>query len=263
MMSLSSFSDTRRRRRRTFYWRLARTLLAVMGIVAVAGYSYQIGMSASQARSEKLEADLLRFQDSNLELRDRLALSLQRSDQAESALETLRQRYAEDVPQGDLAALLTQVEAQREAGVAVERLAFMIAAAAREAPCEGLPATKRFAPRTVVSTGPVSFVRFDERVTVTGSGEAARNPDGLPEAWFDPAAPVRLDFRTLDGEVVTIEGVVPLTHRMAVDELEYRFNVVAGERSFLEITAQACAFPQQAEPEPSEPLGPDDDASLG
>lgn len=263
MMSLSSFSDTRRRRRRTLYWRLLRTLLAVTVIVAVAGYSYQVGMSASQARSAKLEADLVRFQDSNLELRDRLALSLQRSDQAESALETLRQRYAEDVPQGALAVLMAQVEAQRQAGVEVERLAFMIEAAAREAACDGLPATKRFVPRTVVSTGPVSFVRFDERVTVTGSGEAARSAEGLAEAWFDPAAPVRLDFRTLSGEVATVEGVVPLSHRMVVDEREYRFSVVAGERSFIEITAQSCTFPQQAEPEPTGPLGPDDDASLG
>jgi len=88
------------------------------------------------------------------------------------------------------------------------------------------------------------------------AGEAARNAEGLAEAWFDPAAPVRVDFRTLDGEVATVEGVVPLSHQMVVDEREYRFSVVAGERSFLEITAQACAFPQQAAPEPTEPLGP-------
>ena len=263
MMSLSSFSDTRRRRRRAVYWRLLRTLLAVTVIVAVGGYSYQVGVSASQARSAKLEADLLRFQESNLELRDRLALSLQRSDQAESALETLRQRYAEDVPQGELALLMAQVAAQREAGIEVERLAFMIDAAAQEAPCDELPATKRFVPRTQVSTGPVSFVRFDDRITITGAGEAARTAEGLAEAWFDPAAPVRLDFRTLSGEVVTIEGVVPLSHQMVVNEREYRFSVVAGERSFVEITAQACAFPQQPAPEPPPPLGPDDEASLG
>ena len=263
MMSLSSFSDTRRRRRRAVYWRLLRILLAVMVILAVGGYSYQVGVSASQARRAKLEADLVRFQENNLELRDRLALSLQRSDQAESALETLRQRYAEDVPQGELAELMARVEAQRRAGIDVERLAFMIDAAAQEALCDGVPATKRFVPRTVVSTGAVSFVRFDERITVTGSGEAARNAEGLAEAWYDPAAPVRLDFRTLNGAVVSVEGVVPLSHQMVVDEREYRFSVVAGERSFIEITAQACAFPQQATPEPAQPLGPDDDASLG
>jgi hypothetical protein len=265
MMSLSSFSDTRRRRRRAFYWRLMKTVVALGALLAVGGYSYQVGVSASQARSTKLEVDLERFQNSNLELRDRLALSIQRSDQAESAQETLRQRYARDVPQGDLAVLMAQVAAQRAAGAEIERLAFLIDAAARPPACAGKPSTKRFMPRTAVSTGPVSFVRFDERVTVTGAGEPLRNAEGLPEAWFDPARPIRLDFRTLDGEVVTVVGVVPLTHRMVAGEREYRFSVVAGERSFVEITGQACSMPQQSTPEPEnadQPFGPDE-ASLG
>lgn len=260
-MSLSSFSDTRRRRRRTFYWRLVKTVVALGALLGVGGYSYQVGVSASQARSEKLAVDVERFQHSNLELRDRLALSIQRSEQAESALETLRQRYARDVPRGELAALMQQVAAQHEAGVEIERLAFLIDAAARPVACEGEPTTKRFVPRTPVSTGPMSFVRFDDRITVTGSGEPVHNADGLPEAWFDPAVPIRLDFRTLDGEVVTVEGALPMTHQMVVGTHEYRFGVVAGERSFVEITAQACALPQQAEPQPG-PFGPDD-ASLG
>jgi hypothetical protein len=261
-MSLSSFSETRRRRRRALQWRLLRLLLAAIAIVGVGGYCYQVGVSASEARSAKLEADLLRFQQNNLDLRDRLTLSLQRSDEAESALEGLRERYAADVPRGELAELMALIEAQREAGIEVERLAFMIDAAAEEPACDGAPATKRFVPRTVVSTGPVSFVRFDDRITITGSGEAARTPEGLAQAWFDPGAPVRLDFRALSGEVTTVEGVVPLAHRMRVGEREYRFSVVAGERSFLEISAQACAFPQQAEPDPTAPVGPDD-ARLG
>jgi hypothetical protein len=262
MMSLSSFSDTRRRRRRAFQWRFLKTVVALAVMLAAGGYSYQVGVSASQVRSEKLEADLVRFQDSNLELRDRLALSIQRSEQAESALETLRRRYAANVPQGELAALMDQLAAQRAAGVDLERLAFMIDAAGQPPACDGAPATKRFVPRTVVSTGPVSFVRFDDRVTVTATGEPARNAEGLAEAGFDPAVPLRLDFRTLDGAVATVEGLVPLTHQMVVGEREYRFSVVAGERSFVEITAQACTLPQQAEPGPTAPLGPDE-ASLG
>jgi hypothetical protein len=265
MMSLSSFGDTRRRRRRALYWRLTKTLVAVSALVAASGYSYQVGVSASQARSDKLEADLVRFQDSNLELRDRLALSIQRTEQAESALEPLRRRYARDVPQGELAALMAQIVAQREAGVDVERLAFMIGAAGQPVTCAGEPVTKRFVPRTVVSTGPVSFVRFDDRITVTGSGESARNAEGLPEAWYDPAAPVRLEFRTLDGAVTPVEGVVPLAHQMVVGDREYRFSVVAGDRSFVEISAQSCSLPQPAAPDPAEPaetFGPDE-ASLG
>jgi hypothetical protein len=261
MSGFSSFGDTRRRRRRLFYGRLLQFLLTVAAVLAMGGYAYQVGVSASQARSEKLEADLVRFQESNLELRDRLAATTQRIGQAESALETLRRRYAEDVPQGELAQLLAQIRAQRAKGVAIERLAFLIDVAERPPACDP-PLTKRFVPRTPVSAGPVSYVRFDDRVTVTGTGESARNAEGLPEAWFDPARPVRLSFRTLDGEVVSIEGVVPLSHRMVVGEREYRFSVLPGERQFVEVSGQACALPEEAAPEPERSTA-DDEASLG
>jgi hypothetical protein len=245
-----TFGDTRRRRRRQLYWRVIRLFMAVLTIAGVGGYAYQIGVSAAQSRGEKLEADLVRFQESNLDLRDRLALAIQRSGQAESALDELRRRYVEDVPQGELAELLARLEAQLQAGAEPERLAFLIDAAAESASCDGAPVTKRFMPRTPVSTGPVSYVRFGDRITITGVGQSVRTAEGLPEAWYDPALPVRLDFQTLDGAVVSIEGVVPLTHSMVVDRREYRFSVVAGNQRFVEITAQDCAFPDA--------IGPDD-----
>ena len=255
-----TFGDTRRRRRRLLYWRVVRFLLAVMAVAGVGGYAYQIGVSAAQARTEKLEADLVRFQESNLDLRDRLALTTQRSGQAESALDELRRRYAANVPQGELAQLLARLQAQLRAGIELERLAFLIDAAAVSVGCDGAPVTKRFMPRTPVSTGPVSYVRFADRVTVTGAGQPVRSADGLPEAWYDPALPVRVDFQTLDGQVVSIEGVVPLMHSMVVDRREYRFSVVAGEQRFVEVTAQDCALPEGIGPDPAgaERLGPDD-----
>jgi hypothetical protein len=258
--SHSTFGDTRRRRRRLLCWRVIRFFLAVIAVAGVGGYGYQIGVSAAQARTKKLEADLVRFQESNLDLRDRLALTTQRSGQAESALDELRRRYAEKVPQGELAELLARLEAQLRAGVESERLAFLIAAAAESVSCDGTPVTKRFMPLTPVSTGPVSYVRFGDRITVTGAGRPVRTAEGLPEAWYDPALPVRLDFQTLDGAVVSIEGVVPLTHSMVVDRREYRFSVVAGDQRFVEITAQECALPAGAGPDAAGPerLGPDD-----
>jgi hypothetical protein len=262
MGSHLTFGDTRRRRRRLLYWRVIRVLLAVTVVAGVGGYAYQIGASAAQARTEKLEADLVRFQESNLDLRDRLALTTRRSGQAESALDELRRRYVEDVPQGAVAELVARVEAQLRAGVEPGRLAFLIDAA-ESVSCDGAPVTKRFMPRTPVSTGPVSFVRFGERITVTGAGRSVRTAEGLPEAWYDPALPIQLDFQTLDGAVVSIEGVVPLTHNMVVDGREYRFSVVAGAQRFVDITAQDCALAPPTEPEPTGPLGPDDEASLG
>ena len=255
----SSFGDTRRRRRRLLYWRVIRFFLGVMAVAGVGGYAYQVGVSAAQARTEKLEADLVRFQESNLDLRDRLALTSQRSGQAETALDELRRRYVEDVPQGEVAELFARLQAQLRAGVEPERLAFLIDAA-ESVSCDGAPVTKRFMPRTPVSTGPVSYVRFGDRITVTGAGRSVRTAEGLPEAWYDPALPVRVDFQTLDGAVVSIEGVVPLTHSMVVDRREYRFSVVAGDQRFVEITAQDCALPDGTGPDAAGPesFGPDD-----
>jgi hypothetical protein len=122
------------------------------------------------------------------------------------------------------------------------RLAFLIEAAGLNA-CQSAPVTKRFMPRTPISTGPRSFVRFDDRITVTGEGESARNEAGLPEAWYDPAKPVRLEFRMLDGTSTSVEGIVPFTHQMAVDGKEYRFSAAQGDRQFLDMTAQACPLP--------------------
>jgi len=138
----SSFGDTRRRRRRLLYWRVLRLLVMVMAVTGIGAYAYQVGVSASQVRTEKLEADLVRFQQSNLDLRDRLALSAQRSGQAEAALDELRRRYAERVPQGEVAELLTQLQAQLQAGVEPERLAFLIEAAGATDSCAGAPVTR-------------------------------------------------------------------------------------------------------------------------
>jgi hypothetical protein len=128
---------------------MVRFVFGLMAVLGVGVYGYQVGTSAGHARSEQLEADLARFQRANLELGDRMAVVDQRSEAAEAALDDLRQR----IPIGDVADLLEQVRAQLDAGVDPERLAFLIEAAGLNA-CQSTPVTKRFMPRTPVSTGP-------------------------------------------------------------------------------------------------------------
>jgi cell division protein FtsB len=251
MIGYTSFGESRRRRRRQASWRVVRFLLGAGAVVMVGGYGYQVGVSAHQARTDQLETDLGQAQESNLDLQERLARAAQHSDRAEAALEELRRRYAAEVPRGELAGLFGQMRAQLEAGVASERLAFLIAVAGQQDTCESPPVTKRFMPRTPLAEGPISFIRFDDRITVTGTGHPARNPEGLTEAWYDPVEPVVLTFQTLDGAVQRAEGVVPFNHAMMVDGREYRFAVVAGEQRFVEVTAQACDLPDPADDEPS------------
>jgi hypothetical protein len=117
--------------------------------------------------------------------------------------------------------------------------------------------------RTPISTGPLSYVRFGDRITITGEGESARNEAGLAEAWFDPARPIRLEFRTMDGASTTIEGTVPLTHQMVVDGMEYRFSAVSADPRFVEMTAQICALPELGDEVPEDPVraGADQDGA--
>jgi hypothetical protein len=257
--SYGTFGDARRRRRRQAFWGVFRFLFAVAAVLGVGSYGYQVGVSANQARTDQIEGDLERFQQANLDLRDQIALARQESSAAEAALQGMRQRYAAAIPSGTAAGLLAQIRAQLSAGVDPERLAVLIEAGGLDEACEEEPVTKRFMPRTPLSTGPLSYVRFGNRITITGEGEAARNEAGLAEAWFDPAQPIRLEFRTLDGATTTIEGVVPLSHRMAVDGKEYRFSAVNAER-FVEVTAQTCALPQLGDdpPDIGASAGPDE-----
>jgi len=247
MIGYTSFGDSRRRRRRQASWGVVRFFLGAGAVAMVGGYGYQVGVSAHQARTGQLESELELAQQSRLGLENRLARMAQRSDQAEVALEELRLRYADQVPRGELAGLVGQMQAQLKAGVASERLAFLIAVAGRQDSCDGRPVTKRFMPRTPLAQGAISFIRFDDRITVTGTGRPARNPNGLTEAWYDPAEPVVLTFQTLDGAVERAEGVVPFNHAMMVDGREYRFGIVAGEQRFVEVTAQACTPPEPPE----------------
>ena len=184
MAVYGTFGDPRRRRRRQALWRSVRFLFALIAVFGVGLYGYLVGVSAGEARSEQLEADLVRFQRANLDLRDQATLAGRRSQEAEAALDDMRRRYAANIPTGDEADLLEQVRAQLGAGVALERLAFLIEAAGVEA-CRSAPVTKRFMPRTPISTGPRSFIRFDDRITVTGEG-SQQHTDAAGKARASP-----------------------------------------------------------------------------
>lgn len=243
-MSFGTLGDYRRRRRRAAFWRTIQLVALVGVVVGAAAYAYQVGVSASHAMAAKLEDDLERFQSDNLALRERLSGEARRAEEAGRQLEDLRQRYRADVPTGTVRDLLDEIVVQLEDGVEAERLSLMIDLAGRPAACAEQPETKRFMPATPVAADVVNAVRFgDGRIVVTGRGQSARNDQGLAEAWFDPAASLDLTFRMLGGEREEISGTLPIRHSMVVDGIEYRFAAIAGERAFIEITAQACEIP--------------------
>lgn len=243
-MTFSTLGGYGRRRRSATIRKLVWSAALACLMVAASGYAYQIGASTSEAKADKLRTDVARFQEGNLELRDRLAELSRRLDTAEGRAASLERQYERDVPLGEAAGLMREVKRQLEAGADPARLGFLIRSVGQSTPCELLPETRRFMVQTPISNGPRSSVRFgDNRINIFGSGLSARDADGSPEAWFDPAAPVHVSFAPLGGPPEVLVGELPLTHKMIVDGHEYRFSLVAGSRAFVEVTGQVCALP--------------------
>ena len=74
-------------------------------------------------------------------------------------------------------------------------------------------------------------------------GQSATSASGQPEGWYDPAKPVVLKFSHLGGESSEVTGMLPLHHSMLVGDSEYRFTATAGDRGFINVTADRCKFP--------------------
>ena len=115
--SYGTFGETRRRQRHNAWWSVLRFMSALVAVLAVGVYAYQVGVSANQARTAQLEADLARAQHDNLDLNVRIASAAQQQADAEAALESMRQRFAAEIPGGEAAELLGQLRAQLSAGV--------------------------------------------------------------------------------------------------------------------------------------------------
>ena len=180
MASYGTFGETRRRRRRNAWWSVVRFLAALVAVLAVGVYAYQVGVSANETR-----IGAARGGSGALPARQsRPARPHGVGRRAASGRGGGAGEHAAALCCGRFQAAKRPICSPRcgrssSAGVDPERLAVLIEAAGQEDTCHSEPVTKRFMPRTPVSTGPVSWVRFDDRITVTGEGESARSETGL------------------------------------------------------------------------------------
>ena len=156
----------------------------------------------------------------------------------------IERRYERDVAPTEARGLLDAVRSRLDAGVEESRLAFVIGAARNERECAEAPLTRRFIVQNPVYDGPNDSVSFAENtITVTAEGRSATDEAGNPEAWFDPVHPITLTFTEIGGEGADVKGILPLHHALVRGGTEYRFTVVPGDRAFVEVTAEACAYP--------------------
>ncbi len=223
---------------------LLRWLFIAAVAVAAGYYAYDFGSELAREEVRAKEAQLAQVQAENAQLQTDIT-GLETALREERGLVAQwRDRYQAEVPSAEDAELLRSIQERISKGVSRARLAEVIALAQDRESCQPLADKRRFIVQNPVYSGANDSVSYAENaIIVTATGESEVNAAGQPEAWFDPAKPVTVFFTRPGGETTSAVGVLPLHHAVVVGDLEYRFSIVAGSRSFAEVTGQSCAYP--------------------
>ncbi len=236
--------ERRRRRRWPWPWLLALAGGAVLVVLAAYG-GYRAGLAEGAATRARLLSERQRAEETVRILEEKLARTEARLDQLRLAYRELETAYRRKAIEGELEELLALVRRRLAEGVPLERLRFLIASAAPQERCDQELEAGRVYVRVPLARG----VRFglalaDGRIALSVAGRPARDEEGRPEAWFDPAAPVAVEFVLLDGSRQRIEGTLPLVHRLVAGGDEYRIGLQPdSRRGWVRVAVQRCDYP--------------------
>jgi len=229
--------ETRSRRVRRMRWAAVRWILAGAAVAGAAAFAYEVGSSREEHQLIELRAQID-------DLSVRLGALQQRNTELQAGVMVVEERLRDaqkEIPRGPVADLLDRVQAKLDAGVDIERLRFLVNAAANSPHCSEKPVGKRFMVQTLLFAGANDSVVFaDGTITVTARGESAVDADGKAEAWFDPAQPIKLILTLIGGKVSEVSGKLPLHTSVVVGEREHRFTATAGSQGFVQITGERC-----------------------
>lgn len=242
-MSLG-LSHARRRQRRQRRITMLKWMVVLTVLVAAGAYAYNTGSTLARQEVIRLSEEIDSLKTTIDDMAAQNAQLAAETEKARLREQQWQARYKEEVPTGKPRELLALVERRLSEGVPADRLAFVIGAAKSERVCDEKPVSKRFVVPTPIYRGPSDSVSFaDGAITVTAQGQSALNDAGNPEAWYDPAQPITLRFTELGGESSQVTGVLPLHHSVVIGNDEYRFTIVAGQRSFVNVTGDRCDYP--------------------
>ncbi len=223
---------------------LLRWLFIAAVAIGAGYYAYDFGSELAREDVDVLEMQLTRAGTESAQLRTDITGLEAALRQERGLVAQWRDRYQAEVPSPEDMELLAAIQERVAKGVSRRRLADVIALAQERDICEPLPETRRFVVQNPVYAGANDTVSFAENaIIVTATGESVVNAGGRPEAWYDPAQPVTVFFTRPGGEITSTVGILPLHHALVVGDLEYRFSIVAGARSFAEVTGQSCVYP--------------------
>ncbi|MCH8097009.1 MAG: hypothetical protein IID53_08015 [Proteobacteria bacterium] len=244
-MTFGLYKDRVSERRRRHLVKTLAKWSAGLAIIGIAGfYAYQIGSNLAQKDVRDLEATLAKLSKTVVGLKRENARLRTQAMKVTARQRKLTERFRRELPPENTRALIAKLKERLDAGVGEDRLAFVIGAAEKLRSCEGAPVTRRFIVKTPIYEGANDSVSFAENtITVTAEGVSEKNPEGKPEAWFDPARPVTTRFAQIGGKVSEVAGLLPLHHSVVIDSTEHKFSVIKGARGFVKITGDRCRFP--------------------
>lgn len=235
-----------RRKRGPSAARVAGWILGLAFLIAIGAWSYRTGSSLARQEEARLRAEVGTLRETMDTLEERNTALNAALERAQTERAEAEARYARDVPDAETARIVELVRARRNEGVPADRIAEVVRAATVKWQCTGDPVTRRFLIRTPLTTTPGNDTAgfANNAVTVTGTGVSELDANGRPQSWFDANQPITLTFNRIGGGATQdITGRLPLFHSVVIGSQIVRFSAVAGDRAFVNVTAQTCAYP--------------------
>lgn len=226
--------------------RIVGWIMALALLVAIGAWSYRTGSSLARQEEARLRTEVVTLTERSEGLEEQNA-GLRGALEAEQVRTAeLAAQYRRDVPDAETARIVELVRARRADGVPADRLAEVIRAATAQWRCTGEPVTRRFILRTPLTTVAGNDVAgfANGAITVTGTGVSENDAQNRPQSWYDPQQSVTLIFNRIGGGAPQeVTGKLPLYYSVVAGDTIHRFTAVPGDRSFVNVTALACAYP--------------------
>ncbi len=249
---ISNLNSFQRHHRQKARRKLMGNLLLLGALLGMGWMAYGYGerqMAARMGQRVDEVTELTKERDSLRQQVVDLQAAAIVSQQTISELET---RYREQIPDDGIGEMVKTLREKLASGVSRERMGIILAAATNPRNCRSRE-TRRFMLSTTLNQGTDTAATFASgAVTVSGEGLNAVNDQGQKEAWYDPAKKVTIKFRAIGGKVSIAEGVLPLTHTIIDDTLEYRYTIEAGPRGFVAVSGDLCDYNPAPPPAPVE-----------
>lgn len=240
-MSLNSYNPHRRYKERAAQ-RMA-SMLAMLAVILLSGLvGFWIGKQYGAGHVITLKDEVIALTQERNTLQEQITEATAAAQTANKRYEQLQEEVESILPAGPMQDIVTLVREQLKQGMKPERLSFVIRSARPPTGCVD-PDSKRIVISTPANKGPKSIALIaDGLIEISGAGQSARNQNGQPEAWYDPAKRTEIYFR-YDKKMEVKKGVLPLRYSVVAGDREYRFTIEAGARSFAKVTYDSCSYP--------------------